>query len=78
MTARLRVRALLCAEGDSDVHVQHWDVCCVYWTSWKAELKRWVRCWLSEGGLGQAIIGKGGLGIYKAQGSPVTGKLRSL
>ena len=50
MTARLRVRALLCAEGDSDVHVQHWDVCCVYWKSWKAELKRWVRCWLSEGG----------------------------
>ena len=40
----------VCGEGDSGVHVQHQDVCCVYWKNWKAELRRRVRCWLSEGG----------------------------
>ena len=28
--------------------------------------------------LGKAVIGKGGLGVYKAQWSPITGKLCSL
>ena len=40
----------MCDEGDSDMHIQHWDVCCVYWKNWKEELRRWVRCWLSEVG----------------------------
>ena len=40
----------LCEEGDSDMHIQHWDVCCVHWKNWKEELRRRVRCWLPEGG----------------------------
>ena len=40
----------MCGEGDSDMYIQHWDVCCVYWKNWKEELRRQVRCWLPEGG----------------------------
>ena len=40
----------LCGEGDSDMHIQHWDVCCVPWRNWKEELRSQVRCWLPEGG----------------------------
>ena len=40
----------VCGEGDSGMHVQHWDVCGVYWKNWKEELRRQVRCWLPEGG----------------------------
>ena len=35
-------------EGDSDMHIQHWDVCCVYWKNYKEELRRRVTCWLPE------------------------------
>ena len=40
----------LCGDGDSDMHIQQWDVCCVCWKNWKEELRRRVRCRLSEGG----------------------------
>ena len=48
----------LCSDGDSDMHIQHWDVCCVCWKNWKEELRRGVRCQLSEEDLGEAIVGK--------------------
>ena len=69
----------MCGERASDMHIQYWDVCCVYWKNWKEELRRQVRCWLPEGGFRRPpVIGKGSLGIYKAQGSLITGKLCSL
>ena len=40
----------MCGEGDSDMHIQHLDVYCVYWKNWKEELRRQVRFWLSEVG----------------------------
>ena len=67
-----------CGEGDSDMHVQHWDVSCVYWKNWKEELRRWVRCWLPEEGFRRGRNWERRSGIYKAQGSPVTRKLCSL
>ena len=30
----------VCGEGDSGGHVQHWDVGCVHWKSWKGELRK--------------------------------------
>ena len=31
-------------------YTQHTSQCCVYWKNCKEELRRWVRCWLPEGG----------------------------
>ena len=39
----------MCGEGDSDTHIQHWDVLCVL-EELEGELRRQVKCWLSEGG----------------------------
>ena len=30
----------LCGDGDSDMHIQQWDVCCVCWKNWKEDFKR--------------------------------------
>ena len=39
----------MCGEGDSDTHIQHWDVLRVL-EELEGELRRQVKCWLSEGG----------------------------